>query len=132
MYCIILWSCHFLSPTLTSFDDLRNCFRVRALENKVCEKFNVKYALACSSGSAALFIALKALGVGPGDEVITQAFTFVATVEAILMCGATPIITEVDNTYNMDPNDLHNKMMAMKFQYLHYQNCLYAFSHYFH
>jgi 8-amino-3,8-dideoxy-alpha-D-manno-octulosonate transaminase len=92
------------------FDTRRDSFRVRNFEKKLCDKFSVKYALACTSGSAALFLGLKALGVGPGDEVVTQAYTFVATVEAILMCGATPIMTEVDATYNMDPEDLKKKI----------------------
>ena len=92
------------------FDAMRDSFRVRNFEKKLCDKFSVKYALACTSGSAALFLGLKALGVGPGDEVVTQAYTFVATVEAILMCGATPIMTEIDATYNMAPEDLKKKI----------------------
>lgn len=94
------------------FDTKRSAFCVRDFEKKLCDRFNVKYALACTSGSAALFLGLKALGVGPGDEVITQAYTFVATVEAILMCGATPVITEIDSTYNMDPSDLEKKISS--------------------
>jgi 8-amino-3,8-dideoxy-alpha-D-manno-octulosonate transaminase len=61
--------------------------------------------LAVSSGTAAIKIALKALGVKPGDEVITQAFNFIATVEAILDVGAIPVITNVDDSLNMDPFD---------------------------
>ena len=53
---------------------------------------------------------LAALGIGPGDEVITQAFTFVATVEAITECGATPVIANVDDTLNMDPVDLERRI----------------------
>src|SRR2546427_7344400 len=48
--------------------------------------------------------------VGPGDEVVTQSHTFVATVEAILECGATPVIADVDWTLNMDPEDLERKL----------------------
>ena len=55
-------------------------------------------------------MALAALGIGAGDEVITQSFTFVATVEAIIESGATPIITEIDDTLNMDPEDLRQKI----------------------
>ena len=54
-----------------------------------------------SSGTAAIKIALKSLGVKPGDEVITQSFNFIATIEAILDCGAKPIITGINNDLNM-------------------------------
>jgi 8-amino-3,8-dideoxy-alpha-D-manno-octulosonate transaminase len=64
---------------------------------------NAKHGQALSSGTAAIKVALKALGVGPGDEVITQAYTFVATVEAIFETGATPVIVDIDDTLNMDP-----------------------------
>ena len=62
--------------------------------------------MAVTSGTSATLIALKALGVKPGDEVITQAFNFIATVEAIIESGAKPIIVNVDQTYNMCPNEL--------------------------
>ena len=59
-----------------------------------------------SSGTAAIKIALKAIGVKPGDEVITQGFNFIATIEAILDVGAIPIITNIDDTLNMCTKDL--------------------------
>lgn len=89
------------------FDERRNqIYRVRQFEKAVANYFNVSYSTAVSSGTAACLIALKALGVGPGDEVITQAFTFVATVEAILTCGAIPIVVDCDETLNMCPHAL--------------------------
>ena len=89
------------------FPAMRNGrFRVREFENELASKFGAKYALAVSSGTAAQFVALKALGVGRGDEVITQAFTFIATVEAIIECGATPVVVDVDETLNMCPKAL--------------------------
>ena len=63
-------------------------------------------ATAVSSGTAALRVVLAALGIGPGDEVITSAFTFVATVEAIIESGATPVICEIDETLNLCVTDL--------------------------
>ena len=87
-----------------------NKAKVRAFEEAFAKSLGVADAVSCSSGTAALKIALKALGIGPGDEVITQAHTFVATVEAIVDCGATPIIAEIDESLNMDPEDLKNKL----------------------
>ena len=58
----------------------------------------------------AQYIAMKAMGIKRGDEVITQAFTFVATVEAILALGAKPIITDIDESLNMCVNDLKKKI----------------------
>ena len=61
-----------------------------------------KYALAVSSGTAALITALKGVGVKPGDEVITSPFTFIATVEAIVACDAVPVLGELDDTLSLD------------------------------
>ncbi len=91
------------------FDDRRNnIFRVRDFEKKFAEKFGVKHCLATTSGTMAQYIAMKALGIGPGDEVITQAFTFVATVETIIQIGASPILIESDETFNMDLEKLED------------------------
>ena len=88
----------------------KNIFRVRTFEKKICAKLNVKYCVATTSGTMAQYIAMKAMGVKKDDEVITQAFTFVATVEAILALGAKPVITDIDNTLNMCPEDLKKKI----------------------
>jgi 8-amino-3,8-dideoxy-alpha-D-manno-octulosonate transaminase len=94
-----------------SFDPLRNgIYKVRDFEQAFAKRMGVDYALAVTSGTAALRVALAALNIGPGDEVITQSFTFVATVEAIIESGATPIVTEIDDTLNMDPGDLKKKI----------------------
>ncbi len=93
------------------FDDKRkHIFKVREFEEKFAQYMGVKYALAVSSGTASLRVALAALDIGPGDEVITQAFTFVATMEAIMESGATPIIAEVDKSLNLDPEDFEAKI----------------------
>lgn len=89
------------------FDALRsNCYKVREFEQAFADAMAVKHALAVSSGTAALRVALAALDIGPGDEVITQSFTFVATVEAIIEAGATPVCADIDATLNLDPADL--------------------------
>lgn len=94
-------------PIAHGFDGLRNgVYKVREFEKAFADRMSVNFAQAVSSGTAALKVGLVALGVGPGDEVITQSFTYVATVEAIVDCGATPIIVDIDNTFNMCPKSL--------------------------
>jgi 8-amino-3,8-dideoxy-alpha-D-manno-octulosonate transaminase len=93
------------------FDALRNgSHKVRDFEKAFAAAMAANHALAVTSGTAALRVALAALRIGPGDEVITQAFTFVATVEAIIESGATPICAEIDATLNMDPSDLEARI----------------------
>tara|TARA_A100001015_G_scaffold258860_1_gene302392 strand:+ start:2846 stop:4012 length:1167 start_codon:yes stop_codon:yes gene_type:complete len=93
------------------FDKRRkNIFRVRNFEKNLKRYFRSKYVLCVTSGTAAIKIALKACGIKPGDEVITQAFNFIATIEAILDIGAIPIITNIDETLNMCPDDLLKKI----------------------
>lgn len=88
----------------------KGIYKVRAFEEKFAAYCGAKHAQAVTSGTAALKVALTALGVGPGDEVITQCFTFVATWEAIFDVGAVPVFAEVDETLNMDPADLEKKI----------------------
>lgn len=88
----------------------KGIYKVKEFEKKFARYCRVSHAQAVTSGTAALKVALVALGVGPGDEVITQGFTFVATWEAILDVGAIPIFTEIDETLNMDPADLQKKI----------------------
>ena len=93
------------------FDDQRQgVFKVRDFEKQFADYCGVKHALAVSSGTAALRVALGALGISPGDEVITQGFTFVATWETILDAGAIPVFTEIDDTLCLDPDDLERRI----------------------
>ncbi|OEU47781.1 MAG: aminotransferase, partial [Desulfobulbaceae bacterium S5133MH15] len=95
------------------FNDQRNgVFKVKEFEEKFAHYCGTSYGQAVTSGTAALKVALNALGIGPGDEVITQGFTFVATWEAIFEVGAIPVFTEVDTTLNMDPVDLKKKITS--------------------
>ena len=95
------------------FDNRRSgCYKVRTFEKEFAMVMNIPYALAVSSGTAALRVALAALNLQPGDEVITQCFTFVATVEAIIESRATPVCTEIDDTFNMDPIDLERRITS--------------------
>lgn len=76
--------------------------QVAAFEQDLAVYAQVPFAFGCASGTDALQLALMALGVGPGDEVITSPFTFAATVEVIALLGATPVYTDIDlATYNM-------------------------------
>ena len=92
------------------FDKLRKSYHVRDFEREIKKKTKAKYALAVSSGTAAIKISLLAMGVKPGDEVITQSFNFIATAEAITSIGAKVIICSIDETLNMCPNDLKKKI----------------------
>ena len=92
------------------FQKFRKKYHVREFEIACAKKFKTKYALCVTSGTAAIKIALKALKVKPGDEVITQSFNFIATIEAILDIGAKPVIVNVDSTLNMDFLELEKKI----------------------
>lgn len=76
--------------------------QLRQFENDIASFLGVKYAVGLNSGTDALHLSLLAAGIGPGDEVITVAHSFVATVAAIVHCGATPILVDVGEDFNMD------------------------------
>lgn len=91
---------------------------VQSFEQEAAAHLNVKHALSCASGTDALHLALVAAGIGPGDEVITSTFTFIATAEAIRYVGATPVFVDIDpKTFNLDPelvaNAINDKTKAI-------------------
>ena len=81
-------------------------YKAREFEEKFAAYMGVKYAHAVSSGTAAIHCALAGAGVGPGDEVITTAWTFIAPVEAAAALGAVPVPVEIDETYHLDPKEV--------------------------
>ncbi|WP_324254686.1 DegT/DnrJ/EryC1/StrS family aminotransferase [Halomonas sp. KAO] len=80
---------------------------VSELEDKLAAYTGAKYCISCANGTDALQIAQMALGIGPGDEVITPGFTYIATAETVAVLGAKPVYVDIDpRTYNLDPAKL--------------------------
>jgi dTDP-4-amino-4,6-dideoxygalactose transaminase len=77
---------------------------VEQFEREFAAYHGMAECVACNSGTDALYLALRALGIGVGDEVITTPFTFFATAEMISLTGATPVFVDIDATFNLDPN----------------------------
>jgi len=86
---------------------------IKWLESSLQEFTGVKHAISCSSGTDALLLAMMALDIQPGDEVITTPFTFIATAETIAFLGAIPVFVDIDeNSYNIDPMRIEEKITS--------------------
>ena len=84
---------------------------VDGFERALCDRLGARHAVAVSSGTSAIVVALSALGVGEGDEVIVPSLTFLATANAVLLCGATPVFADLDpDTLMLDPEDVARRV----------------------
>lgn len=87
------------------FDQARKGhWKAKTFESELAQRIGSTYCHLCSSGTAALSIALASCGVGAGDEVVIPPFTFVATAEALLLAGAVPVFADIDETLCLDPD----------------------------
>ncbi|MDH4272364.1 MAG: aminotransferase class I/II-fold pyridoxal phosphate-dependent enzyme, partial [Candidatus Aminicenantes bacterium] len=93
-----------------SLDDPNFKHKVYSFEREFAAQCGVRYALATSSGTGALFCALQALGIGADDEVIVPAYTFIATYSAVIFSGGVPVLAEIDESLNLDPDDIERRI----------------------
>lgn len=84
--------------------------KVYTFEREFAAACGARYALATSSGSGALICALKAIGLGPGDEVVVPAYTFIASFSSIIFAGGVPVLAEIDDSLNLDPGDIERRL----------------------
>ena len=85
---------------------------VEKFEEKIASEIGTRYAVGVGSGSSALYMALKACDIGPGDEVITTPLTWIITVNAIAACGATPVFADVREDFNIDPVSIEERISS--------------------
>jgi dTDP-4-amino-4,6-dideoxygalactose transaminase len=83
---------------------------VEGFEKAYAEKYGVKHCISCANGTDAIYITLKALGIGFGDEVITVANSFIATSEAISQTGARPVFVDIDEYFHIDPSKIEARI----------------------
>ncbi len=102
---------------LTKVIEAKDLFKInnglresQRVETKLKDIFDCQYPIFLSNGHAALTSALVAMGIGPGDEVIVPAYTYIATAMAVVAAGAIPVIAEVDDTLTLSPEDVKNRI----------------------
>ena len=93
------------------FDDVRGgVWKARTFEAEFSRRLGASYCHLCSSGTAALGIAMAACGIGAGDEVIVPTFTFIATIEGVIQAGAVPVFADIDETLCLDPESVRSRI----------------------
>ncbi len=99
--------------------------KVATYEKEFAARMGVKYALAVSSGTAALEAAMAALQIGPGDEVIIPAWTWHSSATSVIRAGGLPIFADVDESFNIDPNDIEHRITSKTklIMAVHLQGC---------
>jgi perosamine synthetase len=81
--------------------------KLKAFQEKIAKLCGVKHAIGVCNGTQALYVGLKILGIGPGDEVIVPDFTFIASANAVVWAGGTPVFVDIDSkTFNIDPSEI--------------------------
>ncbi len=85
---------------------------VQRFEEAYAEKFGVRHCISCANGTDAIYIALKALGIGPGDEVITVANSWISTAETISQAGAKAVFVDIDEYFHIDPDLIESKITS--------------------
>ena len=93
-----------------SENDPKFLHKVSTLEKEFAKYCGVKFALATSSGTSALLASAIALGLKPGDEIIVPAYTFVASYTSVIFAGLVPVLTEIDNSLTIDPDDIEHRI----------------------
>jgi dTDP-4-amino-4,6-dideoxygalactose transaminase len=93
-----------------SENDPKFLHKVSTLEKEFAKYCNVKFALATSSGTSSLLASAIALGLQPGDEIIVPAYTFVASYSSVIFAGLVPVLSEIDESLTLDPNDIEHRI----------------------
>src|SRR5215212_7655215 len=96
------------NKTLFRYSGTRAPYTVNCFESMLARQVGSSFALALSSGTAALYVALKALGVGQGDRVIVPCFNFISPYLAIKALNAEPVFADIDETLTIDPTSAHS------------------------
>lgn len=100
------------SKSLFRYHGPKLLYKTDEFEQNMKEYLGVKYVLACSNGGSAIKLCCIANGIGPGDEVLMSPFTFIASASSVLACGAVPKFVDIDETMNINPNEIEKNISS--------------------